>query len=83
MKELYIEKTIHSVISQTVLPTKWVIVSDGSTDRTSEIVNKYLTGNKWIELLQMPEHRERPICCQGSIALTPVMNVLTKCNMIL
>jgi len=37
-----IEKTIKSVISQTILPQKWVIVSDGSTDRTDEIVKKYV-----------------------------------------
>jgi len=39
-EEAYIEKTIKSVISQTILPKKWVIVSDGSTDRTDEIVRK-------------------------------------------
>ena len=33
----YIKKTIQSVISQTILPIKWVIVSDGSTDGTDEI----------------------------------------------
>ncbi len=38
-EEANIEKTIRSVISQTLLPKKWVILSDGSTDRTDEIVN--------------------------------------------
>ncbi len=32
-EEAFIEKTIESVIHQTVLPVKWVIVDDGSTDR--------------------------------------------------
>lgn len=58
-EEKYIEKTIQSVISQTLLPKKWVIVSDGSTDRTDEIIKKYLPGNQWIELLRMPEHKDR------------------------
>ena len=58
-EEAYIEKTIQSVISQTVLPQKWIIVSDGSTDRTDEIVKKYLKKNTWIELIRMPEHRDR------------------------
>ena len=55
----YIEKTILSVISQTEPPLKWVIVSDGSTDRTDEIVNKYLEKYPWIELVRLPEHRAR------------------------
>jgi glycosyltransferase involved in cell wall biosynthesis len=58
-EEAYIEKTIQSVISQTVLPEKWVIVSDGSTDRTDEIVKQYIAENAWIELIRMPEHRDR------------------------
>jgi glycosyltransferase involved in cell wall biosynthesis len=58
-EEAYIEKTIQSVISQTVLPRKWVIVSDGSTDSTDDIVKKYLVGNTWIGLLRMPEHGDR------------------------
>jgi glycosyltransferase involved in cell wall biosynthesis len=38
---------------------KWVIVSDGSTDGTDEIVTRYLAANPWIELIRMPERRER------------------------
>ena len=55
----YIEGTIQSVINQTVGPLKWVIVSDGSTDGTDEIVSKYLVDHPWIELLRMPERQER------------------------
>ncbi len=55
----FIELTIKSVIAQTVLPLKWVIVSDGSTDGTDEIVKKYASENPWIELVRMPERRER------------------------
>src|SRR5262245_17925388 len=58
-EEAYIEITIQSVISQKYLPKRWIIVSDGSTDRTDEIVQKYLIENSWIELLRMPEKRER------------------------
>ncbi len=55
----FIELTLKSVVAQTVRPLKWVIVSDGSTDGTDEIVTKYLADNPWIELLRMPERRER------------------------
>lgn len=58
-EEAFIELTIRAVISQTVLPEKWIIVSDGSTDRTDEIVAKYAREHAWIELLRMPERTER------------------------
>jgi glycosyltransferase involved in cell wall biosynthesis len=38
---------------------KWVVVSDGSTDKTDEIVKRYATAYPWIELLRMPERRGR------------------------
>ncbi len=55
----FIELTIKSVVAQTVRPIKWVIVSDGSTDGTDDIVCKYAAENPWIELLRVPERRER------------------------
>jgi biofilm PGA synthesis N-glycosyltransferase PgaC len=55
----FIELTIRSMIAQTRPPVKWVIVSDGSTDGTDEIVREYLRDYPWIELLRMPERKER------------------------
>ncbi len=55
----FIELTIKSVLAQTVRPLRWVIVSDGSTDGTDEIVMKYAADYPWIELMRMPERRER------------------------
>lgn len=55
----HIEGTIQSVIKQSVRPIKWVIVSDGSTDGTDDIVRKYILDNPWIELVRVPERRER------------------------
>ena len=55
----FIELTIKSVIAQSVLPARWVIVSDGSTDGTDEIVRRYATSHTWIELVRMPERTER------------------------
>lgn len=54
-----IEKTINSVISQTIKPNKWIIVSDASTDNTDNIVKKYLSNYDWIKLIRMPEKRDR------------------------
>jgi len=47
------------MVSQTVKPVRWVIVSDGSTDGTDDIVRRYSAGNPWIVLVRMPERRER------------------------
>ena len=55
----FIELTIKSVVAQTVRPLKWVIVSDGSTDGTDDIVRSYTAENPWMELIRMPERRER------------------------
>lgn len=58
-EERFIEQTIRSVICQTVRPLKWVIVSDGSTDRTDEIVEHYMPDHQWIELVRLPDRKER------------------------
>src|SRR6266481_2029879 len=55
----FIELTIESVVAQKVRPVKWIIVSDGSTDGTDDIVRKYAAVHPWIELVRMPERRER------------------------
>jgi len=55
----FIELTIRSVVAQTVRPLRWVIVSDGSTDGTDGIVRKYAADHSWIELVRMPERKER------------------------
>ena len=50
-EEAYIEKTIHAVISQTVLPRKWIIVNDCSTDSTDAIVRRYADKHGFMELI--------------------------------
>ena len=48
-----IETTIKSVISQTILPKEWIIVSDRSTDQTDEIVKRYMAAHNFIRLLRI------------------------------
>jgi glycosyltransferase involved in cell wall biosynthesis len=55
----FIELTLQSVIGQRVRPMRWVIVSDGSTDGTDEIVQKYAAENSWIRLVRMEERKSR------------------------
>jgi glycosyltransferase involved in cell wall biosynthesis len=55
----FIEDTLKSVVAQTVLPLKWVIVNDGSTDATGEIAARYAERHDWIELVNRPARKER------------------------
>jgi glycosyltransferase involved in cell wall biosynthesis len=55
----FIEKTINSVIAQTKLPERWVIVDDGSTDETARIVERYAGDNPWIELVRREQRLDR------------------------
>lgn len=50
-EEKHIAQTIEAILSQTLLPHKWIIVSDGSTDQTDGIVAKYAQKHRWIELV--------------------------------
>ena len=52
-EEANIERTIKSVLSQTLLPARWVIVSDGSSDRTDEIVQSYTEKHGFIRFLRV------------------------------
>src|SRR5262249_21309089 len=62
----FIEQTIRAVLAQSVLPRKWIIVSDGSTDGTDEIVQRYASEHDWIELLRLPERRDRHFAAKAS-----------------
>ena len=50
-EEAFIALTLDSLISQTVLPKKVVIVNDNSTDKTAEIVTAYAKENPFISLV--------------------------------
>jgi glycosyltransferase involved in cell wall biosynthesis len=55
----FIQKTLDSVVQQTVPPLKWVIVNDGSTDNTASIVEQYTARYDWIEIVNLPTRKER------------------------
>lgn len=57
-EERFIEATVRSVIAQTTTPRRWMIVSDGSTDRTDAIVKYYASRFSYIRLLRI-DHREQ------------------------
>jgi len=55
----YIDKTIQSVICQSVLPTIWVVVSDSSTDGTDEIIRRHLREHKFMRLARRSGDKRR------------------------
>jgi len=50
-EEPYIRFVLDSVGSQTVLPVEWIIVNDGSRDRTGEIVDQAASERPWIHVI--------------------------------
>jgi glycosyltransferase involved in cell wall biosynthesis len=58
-EEAYIGETISSIIGQSLRPSQWVIVNDGSSDRTEEIVQGAAIQHSWIRLACLPRRRDR------------------------
>lgn len=56
-EERYIRKTIEAIASQNLPPKEWIIVNDGSTDKTEVIVKEFLENCKYIKLITR-ENRE-------------------------
>ncbi len=50
-EEKFIAQTLQSIIEQTVLPKKLVVVNDNSTDGTADLVMAFAEKNQWITLV--------------------------------
>lgn len=57
----YMRQTLDTVVSQSVLPAKWVIVDDGSTDGTPEILAEYAAKHPWITVLTRKDRGRRAV----------------------
>ena len=57
----YMRQTLDSVIGQTVRPAKWVIVDDGSTDETPQILLEYRAKYNWIEVVTRKDRGQRSV----------------------
>ena len=58
-EERFIDETLSSVVCQTRLPELYVVVDDGSTDRTAAIAERYAEGRPWLRVLRLPAGGER------------------------
>jgi len=54
----FIEKTLHSLVNQTFLPNKLVVVNDNSTDTTAQIVEQFSNQFEWIQLIHHTSTQE-------------------------
>ena len=52
---LHLQKTIDSVVAQTLLPLKWIIVNDGSTDNTGQLIDEAAKRHPWIQAVHRPD----------------------------
>jgi poly-beta-1,6-N-acetyl-D-glucosamine synthase len=57
----FMRQTLDSVIAQSVRPTKWVIVDDGSTDDTPRILSEYAQRHGWIEIVTRSDRGRRAV----------------------
>ena len=67
-EEKYIEGMLRSILEQEVKPDLWVIVDDGSTDGTPEILQRYCLKAPFIQVVQLPQRSVRRPGGEGAIA---------------
>jgi len=74
-EQAFIAKTLDSVSAQSQLPERWVIVDDGSTDRTAEIVNRYAKNFSWIVLIRNPKREDRNFAAKANAVNTALAQI--------
>jgi biofilm PGA synthesis N-glycosyltransferase PgaC len=57
----FMRRTLDSVVNQSLRPTKWVIVDDGSTDETPEILAGYAARHDWITVVTRADRGFRAV----------------------
>jgi glycosyltransferase involved in cell wall biosynthesis len=57
----FMQKTLDSVVAQSVLPALWVIVDDGSTDATPDILAKYEKKYPFIKIVTRQNRGHRSV----------------------
>lgn len=57
----YMRQTLDTVIAQSVHPARWVIVDDGSTDQTPQILAEYAARHEWISIVTRADRGRRAV----------------------
>lgn len=69
-EEAFIAGTLAAVAAQTQLPERWVIIDDGSSDHTAEIVADYAKKFPWITLIRNPKREGRNFAAKANAVNT-------------
>lgn len=65
-EEAFVAKTLESVAKQTRLPERWIIVDDGSTDNTAEVIAGFAAIHPWITLVRNPRREGRNFAAKAN-----------------
>lgn len=57
----YMRRTLDSVVAQQDTPALWIIVDDGSTDATPQILAEYAALHDWISIVPKPDRGHRAV----------------------
>lgn len=79
-EEAYLRLTVESVIRQTVRPVEYVIVNDGSKDRTGHIIDEYTRQYPWIRTVHRSDRGFRKVGGGIIEAFYAGYNALTCCD---
>lgn len=71
-EEKFIEDTLNSVATQHIRPVKWIIVSDGSTDKTDNLVKSFAARHDFIQLHRITENHPRNFAAQANAINTGI-----------
>lgn len=77
-EEALIGQTIDSVVHQTMIPIEWVLVDDGSTDRTGAIIGAASKQHPWIRRVTLPPHAGRNFAAVVQAVETGVRSLAVK-----
>ena len=57
----FMRQTLDTVIAQSIRPAKWVIVDDGSSDETPQILKEYAAKHDWIQVVTRRDRGNRAV----------------------